>query len=274
MRRLSSAPGRCGPIPNCSPCLWPACRGAWSPPTIAADGQGPSVLPHGGTLPSSLRHVRRSSCRPEAPCLQPKRHAQQPDCKQGLGAAPLFVIAKGYVIFPGGGRQRGHGHEAPHGRSMGQYVSCSACADCGHDHPSGPLVAATGRCDAEPVRWWVCPNPCYRRPGAYATSAGCLPSTSRLADGPVINWPKRPAHQKDNVSPAGPHWDRNKHHTASRTKTAVQAIEIIWGFWSERRDSNPRPPVPQTGALPDCATLRCVRWVRRGAATCPVRWGR
>src|SRR4051795_9449538 len=25
--------------------------------------------------------------------------------------------------------------------------------------------------------------------------------------------------------------------------------------WSERRDSNPRPPVPQTDALPDCATL-------------------
>jgi hypothetical protein len=27
-------------------------------------------------------------------------------------------------------------------------------------------------------------------------------------------------------------------------------------YWSERRDSNPRPPVPQTDALPDCATLR------------------
>ncbi len=26
--------------------------------------------------------------------------------------------------------------------------------------------------------------------------------------------------------------------------------------WSERRDSNPRPPVPQTDALPGCATLR------------------
>ena len=28
------------------------------------------------------------------------------------------------------------------------------------------------------------------------------------------------------------------------------------GVWSEQRDSNPRPPVPQTGALPDCAMLR------------------
>jgi hypothetical protein len=26
--------------------------------------------------------------------------------------------------------------------------------------------------------------------------------------------------------------------------------------WSERRDSNPRPPHPQYGALPGCATLR------------------
>src|SRR5690606_24109564 len=26
--------------------------------------------------------------------------------------------------------------------------------------------------------------------------------------------------------------------------------------WSERRDLNPRPPHPQCGALPDCATLR------------------
>ena len=29
--------------------------------------------------------------------------------------------------------------------------------------------------------------------------------------------------------------------------------------WSGRRDSNPRPPVPQTGALPDCATPRRTR---------------
>ena len=26
--------------------------------------------------------------------------------------------------------------------------------------------------------------------------------------------------------------------------------------WSERRDSNPRPPDPQPGALANCATLR------------------
>ena len=28
------------------------------------------------------------------------------------------------------------------------------------------------------------------------------------------------------------------------------------GFWSEREDSNLRPPRPERGALPDCATLR------------------
>ncbi len=27
-------------------------------------------------------------------------------------------------------------------------------------------------------------------------------------------------------------------------------------MWSEREDSNLRPPVPKTGALPGCATLR------------------
>ncbi len=33
-------------------------------------------------------------------------------------------------------------------------------------------------------------------------------------------------------------------------------IGALMKRWSERRDSNPRPPVPQTDALPDCATLR------------------
>ena len=32
--------------------------------------------------------------------------------------------------------------------------------------------------------------------------------------------------------------------------------EEDWGSLSERRDSNPRPPLPQSGALPSCATPR------------------
>ncbi|CAA7621731.1 hypothetical protein MTBSS4_300023 [Magnetospirillum sp. SS-4] len=32
--------------------------------------------------------------------------------------------------------------------------------------------------------------------------------------------------------------------------------ELSWKIWSERQDSNLRPPVPQTDALPGCATLR------------------
>ena len=34
---------------------------------------------------------------------------------------------------------------------------------------------------------------------------------------------------------------------------------LLWDcreFWSEREDSNLRPPAPEAGALPDCATLR------------------
>ena len=30
--------------------------------------------------------------------------------------------------------------------------------------------------------------------------------------------------------------------------------------WSGRRDLNPRPPPPQGGALPSCATARCLRY--------------
>src|SRR5690606_40908003 len=33
-------------------------------------------------------------------------------------------------------------------------------------------------------------------------------------------------------------------------------IVIVWEFWSERRDLNPRPLDPQSSALPGCATLR------------------
>ena len=58
-----------------------------SPPTIAADGQGPSVLPHGATPSPSRRHLHRPSCRPDAPCSQPKHHTQHPERKNGLGAA-------------------------------------------------------------------------------------------------------------------------------------------------------------------------------------------
>ncbi len=37
---------------------------------------------------------------------------------------------------------------------------------------------------------------------------------------------------------------------------------FAFGRWSGRRDSNSRPPVPKTGALPDCATPRHPRGLR------------
>ena len=46
-----------------------------------------------------------------------------------------------------------------------------------------------------------------------------------------------------------------------RTPDVVDA-----GKWSGRRDSNSRPPVPKTGALPDCATPRPC------SALIPARW--
>ena len=45
-----------------------------------------------------------------------------------------------------------------------------------------------------------------------------------------------------------------------RSRGSNAAISC-WFYWSERRDSNPRPPVPQTDALPGCATLRSVLFV-------------
>ena len=42
-------------------------------------------------------------------------------------------------------------------------------------------------------------------------------------------------------------------------------------YWSERRDLNPRPPVPQTDALPGCATLRpAVRLCRMPSSDAPA----
>jgi hypothetical protein len=35
-----------------------------------------------------------------------------------------------------------------------------------------------------------------------------------------------------------------------------QQIDLLGEFWSEWQDLNLRPPRPERGALPDCATLR------------------
>ena len=53
---------------------------------------------------------------------------------------------------------------------------------------------------------------------------------------------------------------------------------LIKTNWSERRDLNPRPPRPQCGALPDCATLRTLdeieHWIRNICRLCKtVRLG-
>lgn len=50
-----------------------------------------------------------------------------------------------------------------------------------------------------------------------------------------------------NVYPVGPDLQSGAAH-------AIAARSPV--FWSEWRDSNPRPLVPQTSALPDCATFR------------------
>ena len=44
--------------------------------------------------------------------------------------------------------------------------------------------------------------------------------------------------------------------TEGKNTKALKPFDFRALEWSERRDSNPRPPVPQTDALPGCATLR------------------
>ena len=50
----------------------------------------------------------------------------------------------------------------------------------------------------------------------------------------------------------------------------------IWSFtkWSGWRDSNPRPPAPQAGALPDCATARFLLRRRAGSQTGQIPIGK
>ena len=54
---------------------------------------------------------------------------------------------------------------------------------------------------------------------------------------------------------------RSTRSMARRASSVIQT-EISKGKipekWSERRDSNPRPSVPKTDALPGCATLRTI----------------
>ena len=62
------------------------------------------------------------------------------------------------------------------------------------------------------------------------------------------------SHDDFNLSRIGGH-GRCRRHGPNDT-VASAGISAFRKNWSERRDSNPRPPVPQTDALPGCATLR------------------
>ena len=51
-----------------------------------------------------------------------------------------------------------------------------------------------------------------------------------------------------------------------RTKKALAGCQQVPEIWSERLDSNQRPPAPKAGALPNCATLRCGSYRRKRQA--------
>ena len=53
------------------------------------------------------------------------------------------------------------------------------------------------------------------------------------------------------IGPHGPKaGSQQAHHSGTRARGDLE--------WSERQDLNLRPPAPQAGALPGCATLRLV----------------
>ena len=80
---------------------------------------------------------------------------------------------------------------------------------------------------------------------------------------PLPRWP-RPRRSK--VLPSGP----PSHYPPKRENGPRRAV-AYGGYWSGRPDLNRRPPVPQTGALPDCATPRQARSLARGRPPSPTR---
>jgi hypothetical protein len=84
------------------------------------------------------------------------------------------------------------------------------------------------------------------------------PSVLRTAHGldekksPIIlPFDVEPNRSRD-VGPVQPKAD----HRAGPARTRHSNCQRLKMKWSERQDLNLRPPVPQTGALPGCATLR------------------
>lgn len=49
--------------------------------------------------------------------------------------------------------------------------------------------------------------------------------------------------------------------TAFTLQFSVISLQFLFSLWSRWQDLNLRPPVPQTGALPDYATSRWVMYV-------------
>jgi hypothetical protein len=65
--------------------------------------------------------------------------------------------------------------------------------------------------------------------------------------------------------------------SVTMSRRGVKCLLLWWEVWSGWRDSNPRPPDPQSGALPGCATSRvrrslCLpRFATAWPTTCPGR---
>ena len=95
-------------------------------------------------------------------------------------------------------------------------------------------------------------------PTSLASAYGIIPSLQRIS--PALPAPTSPSQAEPSRAQA---W----HHDRTKTRTGAASVDARARAnpfaprltQSGRRDSNPRPPEPHSGALPDCATSRLPR---------------
>ena len=191
-----------------------------------------------GLVPWVLASCGCASCVATQP--QACGTSQGPSCGAGFSAPrdPQAVSSKGYCITSEGARADREGdllqHPSPP-RSVLPVISPPAAS------PRRAIMS--GRCDSSWTR---------DEASAGGEPAGSL-HTNREAPIPA---------DKFNRSELARCAMRTSHsvllscpHDGPATKMGGVDISGFF-FWSEREDSNLRPPAPEAGALPDCATLR------------------
>ena len=176
-------------------------------------------------------------------------------------------------------RQCGHGREASDNRDQREILESTASKDFGYLIVRD-VVATTGQLrNSQPIslqalgtsykvaasggRSQALKNPASTLPILWPAAGDGFGHHPRrwgglLGGGPVRQTPVEPR-------PHGADRDQGRPDRPSRAAGAVRrpfscAPVQIRQLWSGRGDLNPRPPDPQSGALPSCATPRWTRY--------------